>query len=464
MYRHLNISGEDYELLKAHLFSGNNKEAVALALCGRNITDESEGLAVHRIICIPNEEYSVQEVNRVTWNTKYLSEVLEEVIQKGLSVVKIHCHPEGGEFFSQVDDYSDNKLFTSIYNLEEGGPHGSMIMLPDGRLFGRFFDENLKTYPINRIRVVGDRLQVWDYALKKQTDFKEFEKRNLQTFGEGTIQLLKNMKVAIIGCSGTGSPLIEQLVRLGVGKLLLFDDDVIEEKNLNRIIHATVEDARKQRSKTDVIQERITEIGLGTEVKAFPVNILNDIKYLKEIANCDFIFGCVDSVEARNVLNNIATIYIVPYIDVGVKVIADKKGGVDKISGAVHYLRPCFSLMNRKMYSTARLEAESMKRTNPEMYKERLKEGYVANVDVERPTVINLNTLTISFAINEFMARVHGYRDNDRELEIIKVELVDTIFDYQTDDAKDIYLKKYKGRGDMIPFLNMPIFSKSCNI
>ena len=50
---------------------------------------------------------------------------------------------------------------------------------------------------------------------------------------------LQNLSVAVVGCSGTGSPVIEQLARLGVGRLLLVDPDVVKVKNLNRILNTT---------------------------------------------------------------------------------------------------------------------------------------------------------------------------------------------------------------------------------
>jgi hypothetical protein len=38
-------------------------------------------------------------------------------------------------------------------------------------------------------------------------------------FDEGTIQRLRRLWIAVIGASGTGSPVVEQLLRLGVGVL-----------------------------------------------------------------------------------------------------------------------------------------------------------------------------------------------------------------------------------------------------
>lgn len=454
----INISREEYDSLRNHLFTLDGAEAVAIALCGSCTSKNSQGLVVHKIIPIPYDDCTVREVNRVTWSTKKLIPIIQEANQKGLSIVKIHCHPQGGEFFSETDDISDKAIFSSIHDLVEDQIHGSLIMLPNGKLFGRFIDDALNFIPIERIRVVGDTIKIWD-RIDEKVELGDFTKRNQQAFGEGTTQLLKKLKVAVVGCSGTGSPVIEQLVRLGVGELILVDDDDVKSENLNRIIHATIEDAENERKKVDVIKNRVHAIGLGTIVKTYPNNLFDDVKIIKEIASCDFIFGCVDSLEGRDVLNRIASLYIVPYIDLGVKLESDGEDGINKIITAIHYLRPGFSLINRKVISIERLRAESLKYTDPKQYELERKEKYVVDVEIESPAVIHVNTLTAALAVNEFIARLHHFRDNDRNLEITKFELVNTIFMTQEDAEKDIVLSKYIGRGDMIPLLNMPWFS-----
>jgi tRNA A37 threonylcarbamoyladenosine dehydratase len=68
-----------------------------------------------------------------------------------------------------------------------------------------------------------------------------------QAFGEGTTRQLQRLRIAVAGASGTGSPVIEQLVRL-VGHLVLVDDDRVEHRNLNWITFATTDDAEIQTS------------------------------------------------------------------------------------------------------------------------------------------------------------------------------------------------------------------------
>lgn len=453
-----NIRREEYDLLKNHLFPSDGLEAIAIALCGNAITEKSQGLIVYKVIPVDYDDCSIRRVDRVTWKTKVLIPLMEEADKKGLSIVKIHSHPEGGEFFSEIDDISDKTIFSSVFDLVERDIHGSLIMLPNGKLFGRFIDEKLNFIDIDRVRVVGDWLKIWD-RVDEELYLEEFTKRTQQAFGEGTVRLLKNMKVTVVGCSGTGSPLIEQLTRLGVGELILVDDDIVEEKNLNRIIHATMDDAKHCRKKVHVIENRINAIGLGTIVRIYPNNLFDDAKIVKDIASCDFIFGCMDSLEGRDVLNRIATFYIVPYIDLGVKLSTDGNLGIDKIVSAVHYLRPGFSLVNRNVISIERLRAESLKRTDPKQYEVEKRQKYVVDVEVESPAVIHVNTLTAALAVNEFMARLHHFRDNDRNVEITEFELVDTILMTREDENRGKKLSKFIGRGDILPLLDIPWFS-----
>ena len=50
---------------------------------------------------------------------------------------------------------------------------------------------------------------------------------------------LGRLSICIIGVSGTGSIVAEQLARIGIGEIILIDFDKIGDRNLNRILNAT---------------------------------------------------------------------------------------------------------------------------------------------------------------------------------------------------------------------------------
>lgn len=115
--------------------------------------------------------------------------------------------------------------------------------------------------------------------------------------GPEAMKRLENSKIAIFGIGGVGSFVVEGLVRCGVGKFVLIDDDCICLTNLNRQLHAT----RKTigQPKVDVMKERILSINPKAQVDVFqkfylPENadeMLND--------DYDYIVDAIDTVTGK---------------------------------------------------------------------------------------------------------------------------------------------------------------------
>lgn len=456
----LKISGKHYESLKNHLFPGDEKEAVAIACCGRNRFKNKNLLLVHKLTLIPYKQCTTRERDQVCWSTRLLEDMLIEAERKGWAIVKFHSHPTGYRDFSEVDNVSDIELFDSVFGwLDTDAQHASVIMLPNGFMFGRIITPDLDFVQINRISVIGDDLKFFHKETK--SSIREFETRTAQAFGKGTTQLLNTLKIGVIGCSGTGSPVIEQLVRLGVGKIVLIDPDIVEERNLNRILNSSKDDASNKLFKVDILKRAIDRIGLGTSVKTYKDNIYDNITAINELSSCDVLFGCTDSVDGRHLINQISSFYLIPYFDMGVKLMADGNGGIDQISGTIHYIKAGgSSLQSRGVYNSEELRASSMFRTSPEYYKKQKKSGYITNININSPAVISINMQIASMAVNEFLARLHPFRhDNNRDFAITRLSLSDGYIQYEGDGDPDQYLLKYIGRGNIIPLLNMPELS-----
>ncbi len=210
-----------------------------------------------------------------------------------------------------------------------------------------------------------------------------------------------------------------------------------------------------------MLKKAVLAMALGTEVEAIPANLYQDKDCIRKISECDVLFGCMDSVDGRHLLNQIATFYLIPYFDLGVKLIADGNGGIDQIWATVHYLQPGkSSLLTRGVYTLDDLTAASMYRKDPVNYEALKKEGYIKNVNVESPAVISINMQISSLAVIEFLARIHKFRyDNNADSAITRVSLTDSYIQKESEGETDIYLEKFVGRGDLMPLLNMPEFS-----
>ncbi|HQD30597.1 MAG TPA: tRNA threonylcarbamoyladenosine dehydratase [Clostridiales bacterium] len=126
-----------------------------------------------------------------------------------------------------------------------------------------------------------------------QHAFSRFE----MLLGPEALGKLAGSRVAVFGAGGVGSFVIEGLVRGGVGKFILVDDDYICLTNLNRQIHATRKTIGKP--KVEVMKERILDINPGAEVE------IHQLFYLPETAGgllegrIDYIVDAVDTVAAK---------------------------------------------------------------------------------------------------------------------------------------------------------------------
>lgn len=458
----LRMTGKQHEDLRAHLFPGDGCEAVAVALCGRRAGARRHVLTVREVVLVPYDQCTVRTPVRVTWSTELLLPLLDAAARRGLALVKIHSHPGELSEFSETDDDSDRDLFASVYGwMNDEQPHASLVMLPDGRLFGRSVSPTSEFELLASVSVAGDDLRIW-HGDDHGSDIPKFARRHAQAFGAGTTAQLRRLSVAVIGCSGTGSPVIEQLARLGVGRLVIIDPDRVEEKNLNRILNATLDDARRGRFKTDVLARAIRLMNLGTEVVPLARNLF-DPEVVKAVAECDIVFGCMDSVDGRHLLNRLAAFYSLPYFDVGVRLIADGEGGVEQICGTVNYLQPDgSSLYSRGMYTMERVRAAGLKRTNPDAYREQLESKYITGVQEDRPAVISVNMYFASLAVNELLARLRPYRDDSNgEFASYGFSLTQAHIYKNADGEPCRLLARHVGRGDMIPLLDMPELSET---
>jgi molybdopterin/thiamine biosynthesis adenylyltransferase len=189
----------------------------------------------------------------------------------------------------------------------------------------------------------------------------DFTASHLQAFDQGTIQRLRRLWIAVIGASGTGSPLVEQLLRLGIGVLVIVDDNRMETRNVNRILNSTMRDVRDRRFKVDVLGDAAERAELGTEVIRLAKNLWHP-DVIRTVAQCDVVFGCMDTVDGRYLLNALASYYTIPYFDIGVRLDAVRdgadKGRIREVCGTVNYLRPGrSSLMSRGLFTMADVAA-----------------------------------------------------------------------------------------------------------
>lgn len=121
--------------------------------------------------------------------------------------------------------------------------------------------------------------------------------RTEMVIGTENLNKLKNSTVAVFGIGGVGTFAVEGLVRSGVGKIILVDDDEICLTNINRQIHATRKTVGKP--KVEVMKERIKEINPKVEVITFQELYNSESADRLLLDGYDYVIDAIDMVSAK---------------------------------------------------------------------------------------------------------------------------------------------------------------------
>lgn len=124
----------------------------------------------------------------------------------------------------------------------------------------------------------------------------EFSRTEL-LIGKEAVRKLAQSKVAIFGIGGVGSFAVEGLVRSGVGKLVLIDDDCICLTNINRQLHATRKTVGKP--KVEVMKDRILDINPKAEVTTHQTFYMPGRATELITSDYDYIIDAIDTVTAK---------------------------------------------------------------------------------------------------------------------------------------------------------------------
>ena len=448
----LAMTARQHAALRQYLFPGDGLEAAAILVCNHGVGQRLHRLLVTEQIDLPHERSQRQD-QRITWpfGDHLPPERIAETDINGQSIVTIHSHPNGFSTFSQLDDENDRELFCSVCNwFDDERINGSAIMLPDGRIVGRTVDAQGRFRPMQTVAVVGEDIRLWKGSEPRREMAAGIAGKLEQTFGSGTLALLRTMRVGVVGCSGTGSVVVELLARNGIGELVLVDDDVVEEKNLNRIVNASQEDAAHRRAKVTALKCAVERMGTGCHVECRCART-DSAEALAALIDCDVVFGCVDTAFGRYHLECLASAHLLPYFDVGVHIEADGQGGIQAADAVSHYIQPeGAGLLARGAYTMEQVAAENTRRHNPAHYGRQRAAGYLAAVGEEQPAVISVNMQAACMAFNDFLARIHAYRfDPNRDFSTQRFRMVHGSYENSPDgEGPHPLLARYVGTGD----------------
>lgn len=140
---------------------------------------------------------------------------------------------------------------------------------------------------------------------------EELFSRTELLLGKENMQKLKDSRIAIFGIGGVGSFVAEALVRCGIEKFILVDNDIVSVTNINRQIIATTKTIGK--SKVEVMKNRILEINPDVCIETFEEFFSsNTNKIIDETVT--YVVDAIDTVSSKLVLIELANKLNIPII------------------------------------------------------------------------------------------------------------------------------------------------------
>lgn len=141
--------------------------------------------------------------------------------------------------------------------------------------------------------------------------FKHRYDRNKSLISEKEQTILSKKTVAVIGAGGLGGYLVEQMARLGIGKIIIVDNDVFEESNLNRQRFAREDNLGK--SKAIEVKKAVGIINSQVEIISYKelLTFENGKTILEE---ADLVLDGVDNVRTRLLMQNLCKDLNIPLV------------------------------------------------------------------------------------------------------------------------------------------------------
>jgi len=396
-----------WQELASHLFQDDGDEHGAVILAGRS--DGPRGprlLGRDLILATDGVDYVPGKVGYRALTADFVRDAAESAYQEKLAYLAVHNHFGLDRVgFSSTDLASHERGYPALRQLTSrlaGGlvltPHAAAgdLWLPDG-----------SRADLTELVIPGNNLLRLRPTPASATGHDMHHDRQARLFGDLGQETLGRLRVAVVGLGGVGSIVVELLARLGVGELVLIDDDTVDRDgtNLSRLIAAEPDDLGKLKTELAARNARRANPEIRLEVHSTRVE---HPAARQSLTTCDWIFLVADGHAARHWVNAVVNQYLVPATSAGVKVPVDSGGNVDQIHTVTRLTLPGAGCM----WCGGLIDATELA-IDMHPAHERDAARYVEGVPA--PSVISLNTLAAGEAVNHFMLAVTGLHDDDMD-------------------------------------------------
>ena len=263
-------------------------------------------------------------------------------------LVLLHSHPGASRWqpMSGPDRVAESSYANLVREVTELPLVGMTLATGDGTWSARHwnigFGRQVDCSHSTSVRVIGDRFDVsWNDELCPPPLATESQPRTLSSWGEQCQANLVRRRVLVVGAGSVGLDLALRLAASGLCNITVMDFDIVEVRNLDRLIGAGRRDARLCRPKIHVADRVITTAATAASHSfEFSDWSICEPEGLQLALDHDLIFSCVDRPWPRAVLNSLAYSDLIPVIDGGIAIDTFDDGSMRNAVWRSHIIRP----------------------------------------------------------------------------------------------------------------------------
>jgi molybdopterin/thiamine biosynthesis adenylyltransferase len=422
--------------ITSHILPADGDEHGGALLCGTAISAQGRRLLARRFIpAIDGVDYVAGTLGYRALTPAFIRRALRLSAESSLVCLFVHGHGQGNSVaFSSTDLASHERGYRAL--LDIAGQTVGALVLATNATAGDIWMQDGGRAELQATTLIGTNLVSLTPQPVRLDGHRYEDDRQARLFGDRGQQILRGAKVGIIGVGGAGMLAVEWLSHLGVGQLVVIDPDRVDITNLPRLPGATRWDARAlltaenrprwvrsigERTatrKVRVAQRLARRAGQGTVVTTFPTDV-RDPTAAAALTDCDYLILAADSATARHLVNVIAHQYLIPTVQVGVKIPVDPDGTVGNLFTAVRPVLPDGGCLRcAGLIDPDRLAVEAMPKA------QRAHADY--GTGQPAPSVITLNAIAVSHALTRLVLGLTGLTEHSDVLHIRHHPRLDT--------------------------------------
>jgi molybdopterin-synthase adenylyltransferase len=398
------VPDRQFAEIRRHVEDLRRGEEAGFLICGVSRLPDRDLLLGREWLPVPDDAVTDRGGRYgLAWSGAFNARVVGRADAIGAAAVLIHFHGGSAPRFSTDDDEKAAELFPPVSRLLDGRPSGSVV-LGSGAAYGEFWRDGRRSGELRRLRIVGAPLEDWppDRGQTPRIVRRRLDRQTIAIGPESDARLAA-ASVAVIGVSGGGSHVCQQLAHQGVGRIVPVDDQLVEDVQLGRMVGAQETDIDVS-YKTAVMHRLITSVDSSLRVDEVRSRFPSP-EAIAALKTVDVVVSCVDTFGAREQINAFCRRYHLPLVDIGMGIRTERER-LESAHGQLVVVTPDSPCLR----CTPLLADEVLERE-----RELRPPGYDENPDAPgEPQVVSMNGVLASEACNSVLDLLTGYAGSAR--------------------------------------------------